>query len=225
MYLFTYEMSKLLLKIWCERFNETHTEDLSFLERWKYSSRTQFSPKYFSISTVFNFITDLDQSPTSEECCGPVTVAKYGRKNEAEEVSLMKACMEFVGQDLSRLEPKPKVNDQERGGSSSEEDFSPGNKDWREYYNSSFLLVHAKRERTRGRLMLRIWSITSNLINWWKGLSLNMAFRDIPKIFLFSFFVFENMQHTNFWFGKKWFFNVNSFDGVECMKSINFWEE
>ena len=95
-----------------------------------------------------------------------MTVAKYGRKNEAEEVSLMKACMEFVSQDLSRLKPKPKVNDQERGGSSSEEDFSSGNKDWREYYNSSFLLVQAKRERTRGRLMLRIWSITSNLINW-----------------------------------------------------------
>ena len=78
----------------------------------------------------------------------------------------MKACMEFVSQDLSQLEPKPKVNDQERGGSSSEEDFSPGNKDWREYYNGSFLLVHAKRERTRGRLMLLIWIITSNLINW-----------------------------------------------------------
>ena len=85
-----------------------------------------------------------------------------------------------------------------------------------------FLLIEAKGERIRGRFMLLIWRITSNLINWWKGLSLNMAVRDIPKVFIFSFFVFENMQHTNFWFGNKWFFKVNSFDGVECMKSINF---
>ena len=69
-----------------------------------------------------------------------------------------------------------------------------------------FLLIEAKRERIRGRLMLLIWRFTSNLINWWKGLSLNVAFKDNPKVFFFSFFVFENMQHTNFWFGKKLFF-------------------
>ena len=88
-----------------------------------------------------------------------------------------------------------------------------------------FLLIEAKRERIRGRFMLPIWRITSNLINWWKGLSLIVAVRDIPEVFLFSFLVFKNMQYTNFWFGKKWFSKVNSFDGVECTKSINFWVE
>ena len=50
----------------------------------------------------------------------------------------MKACMKFAGQDLDRLEPKPKINEQERGGSSSEEDSLPGSKDWREYCYNSF---------------------------------------------------------------------------------------
>ena len=99
---------------------------------------TQFSLKDFSISSVFNFVTDLDENPSSEECCGPEGVAKYEGKNEAKEESLMKAYMEFAGQDLDRLEPKPKINEQERGGSSSEEDYLPGTKDWREYCYNSF---------------------------------------------------------------------------------------
>ena len=65
---------------------------------------TQFSLKDFSISSVFNFVTDLDENPSSEECCDPEGVAKYEGKNEAKEESLMKACMEFAGQDLDRLE-------------------------------------------------------------------------------------------------------------------------
>ena len=83
---------------------------------------TQFSLKDFSISSVFNFVTDLDENPSSEECCGPEGVAKYEGKNEAKEESLMKACMEFASQDPDRLEPKPKINEQERGEGSSEED-------------------------------------------------------------------------------------------------------
>ncbi|XP_066015103.1 uncharacterized protein [Pocillopora verrucosa] len=69
---------------------------------------------------------DLDENPTSEECCGPEGVAKYEGKNEAEEDSFTKTCTDLVGEDLIRLESKPKVNEQERGGSSSEEDFFPG---------------------------------------------------------------------------------------------------
>ena len=122
----------------------THTKDLSFQERRTYSSWSQFSLKDFSIFSVFNFITDLDENPTSEECCGPVGVAKYEGKNEAKDVSLMKACMEFAGQDLDWLEPKPKINDQERGGSSSEEDFLPGNRDWQENYYNSFSIDWGK---------------------------------------------------------------------------------
>ena len=99
---------------------------------------TQFSLKDFSISSVFNFVTDLDENPSSEECCGPEGVAKYEGKNEAEEESLTKTCTDLVGEDPIRLEPKPKVNEQERGGSSSEEDFFPGNKHRRQYYYDSF---------------------------------------------------------------------------------------
>ncbi|CAH3129479.1 unnamed protein product [Pocillopora meandrina] len=69
---------------------------------------------------------DLDENPTSEECCGPEGVAKYEGKNEAEEESLTKISTDLVGEDLIRLESKPKVNEQERGGSSRKEEFFPG---------------------------------------------------------------------------------------------------
>ena len=94
--------------------------------------------KKFKHLFCFNFLTDSDENPTSEECCGPEGVAEYEGKNEAEEESLMKTCTDLVGEDLIRLEPKPKVNEQERGGSSSEEEFFPGNKDRRQYYYNSF---------------------------------------------------------------------------------------
>ena len=110
-----------------------------------YLSRTL---KIFFINTIltkkfqhllcFKFLTDLDENPTSEECCGPEGVAKYEGKNEAEEESLTKISTDLVGEDLIRLESKPKVNEQERGGSSRKEEFFPGNKHRRQYYYNSF---------------------------------------------------------------------------------------
>nr|XP_058953364.1 uncharacterized protein LOC131780787 [Pocillopora verrucosa] len=91
------------------------------------SSKSSGSESSFSEDNSSTTLSkDSDENPTSEECCGPEGVAEYEGKNEAEEESLMKTCTDLVGEDLIRLEPKPKVNEQERGGSSSEEDFLPG---------------------------------------------------------------------------------------------------